>query len=276
LRGQPLSTILPAPIAAQHAGFVRAYMQQSGESKVLGKVREFEIVAKGGKTIPVELKAFEIDPLNGVRRFGGIMRDIHARKLVEEERSHIIKLLEELTRIDELTSLMNRRGFFEEADKLIAYSQRHSRPVTVAIMDLDHFKKVNDRLGHAVGDKVLREVARLCRQLVRPEDTFARYGGEEFALLLRDTDTEKATTALERLRLGVANHPIEVGDGETVTVTVSIGAAPLRLDGSIEASLDQADQALYAAKDGGRNQVRLAKGPCTPAEPERRAPARRA
>ncbi|MEE9301059.1 MAG: sensor domain-containing diguanylate cyclase [Alphaproteobacteria bacterium] len=276
LRGRPLSFILPSPIAVQHAGFIRAYTQQGGESKVLGKVRELEIVTKGGEAVPVEFKAFEIEPVDGVRRFSGIMRDIRARKLVEEERSHIIDLLEELTRIDELTSLMNRRGFFEEAEKLVAYSQRHSRPATIAIMDLDHFKKVNDRLGHAVGDKVLREVARLCRKLVRPEDIFARYGGEEFALLLRDTEIEDATAPLERLRLSVANHPIEVDGDEAITVTVSIGAAPLRLDDTIGASLDQADRALYAAKNGGRNQVRLAKGPCAPAEPDRQAPARRA
>ena len=133
---------------------------------------------------------------------------------------------------------------------------RHS-PISFFMFDLDHFKHVNDRHGHRVGDAVLRHVAHLCRQSLREEDLLGRYGGEEFAAVLPDTDHTEALQLAERLRRTVEEHPLRL-EGCPLPLTVSVGVSTLpggshRL--SLEHLLDRADQALYGAKRAGRNTV---------------------
>lgn len=171
----------------------------------------------------------------------------------------LVRRLQELATIDELTRLANRRQFFDLGHVEVARARREGRPISVALMDLDHFKHVNDRHGHSAGDDVLKAVADACRAGVRVSDVVGRYGGEEFAFLFPDTDSRTAVEVAERLRAAIA--ACGAGEGsERVGVTASFGVAssmrPAEAD--LEALLKAADRALYAAKRDGRNRVEIA------------------
>ena len=158
---------------------------------------------------------------------------------------------------DALTELYNRRHFIEMADKEIARSIRHARPLSLCIIDVDLFKPVNDRYGHISGDEVLRQIALLLRGHARTDDLAARIGGEEFALMLPECDAEAARAFAERLREAVAAAPFAPG-GEPQRITVSIGIAELAADRDTRPALmAAADAALYRAKAEGRNRVCL-------------------
>ncbi|MBH1987508.1 MAG: diguanylate cyclase [Burkholderiales bacterium] len=185
---------------------------------------------------------------------------IHARA-VEEERARAERQLVVQATVDALTGLANRRRFFDVTDSLLSQCRRYGTPATVALMDLDHFKQVNDRHGHAMGDAVLKAFASVLLEVLRESDLPARVGGEEFAVLLPSTTAEEARVPLERIRQLLANRVIEFG-GHSARVTVSIGLSEWREElSSPDAWLAQADRALYAAKDGGRNRLCIADSP---------------
>lgn len=195
-----------------------------------------------------------------VTHFVAIKEDITARKRVAEE-------LERLASTDPLTGLPNRRYFFDRAESILASSGRPVEALSVVMVDIDHFKNVNDRFGHAGGDAVLRETAGRLQRAVRAGDLIARFGGEEFALLLPRTDERTAVEVAERLRLSVAAGPMPAGKAE-VAVTVSLGVATARdVSVSLDELLQRADLALYAAKEGGRNRSVLHAGPVAGVRP---------
>lgn len=158
---------------------------------------------------------------------------------------------------DGLTGLFNRRHFVEQVDRELARGRRHGHATALLLIDIDHFKHINDRFGHPQGDAVLRRVADCLRAQVRGEDTAARIGGEEFGLLLPRTAMAAATTLAERLRCCVASHGGLVPDGEPVTVSIGVAVAAEETDaqGGWEPLYAQADTRLYAAKQAGRNRV---------------------
>jgi diguanylate cyclase (GGDEF)-like protein len=160
----------------------------------------------------------------------------------------------ELAAIDPLTGCANRRHFVERAHELIALSRRPQTPVTLAIMDLDEFKQVNDTYGHPAGDEVLRMIGRTGRDHMRVTDLLGRIGGEEFALLMPNTDAEGARHLAERLREAVGAEEAYV-EGTILRITVSFGLAELQPDENFESLYARADAALYAAKEAGRNRV---------------------
>jgi diguanylate cyclase len=162
-----------------------------------------------------------------------------------------------LTDIDALTGLFNRAALDRDFSREAAKAQRSGRPLTVAMVDADHFKKVNDTHGHDFGDVVLSVLADRFVECLRPGDLVYRYGGEEFLVLLPDTDVAGAHIVLERLRLRACGAPITQGD-ISVTQAVSIGVAPVHLDGDPADALLRADEALYQAKDQGRNRLVVA------------------
>lgn len=170
------------------------------------------------------------------------------------ERHQTTTDLRRLADTDALTGVANRRSFFHEAELLMA-----TRPLSALLMDVDHFKLVNDRCGHAFGDRVLAEIAGRLKALLRPSDVLGRLGGEEFAVLLPGADPSAASLVAERLRAAIADAPV-TGAGGEAAITVSIGVACITGDapGAIDHLLAQADQALYAAKHAGRNRVCLA------------------
>jgi diguanylate cyclase (GGDEF)-like protein/PAS domain S-box-containing protein len=156
---------------------------------------------------------------------------------------------------DHLTGIGNRRAFFDAAETELRRWRREPRPLTLMLIDADHFKKINDTHGHPVGDAVLRHIARLMGATFRQVDVVARVGGEEFAVLLPSADLASAQRVAERLRAALEAQPTPT-DGGPVACTVSIGIATMDEDTpSVEALLKRADEALYAAKHSGRNRV---------------------
>lgn len=160
--------------------------------------------------------------------------------------------------VDPLTGIANRRSFLQDAAALALRHNTSPKPTAVLLIDLDHFKSVNDRFGHAIGDRVLEIFADSMRESIRSSDLIGRLGGEEFAAILRDTSPEKAVAVADRLREFFAKSAQEV-DGRPVCATVSIGV--VHCDGpmlDVAELLAQSDQALYFAKERGRNRVELA------------------
>jgi diguanylate cyclase (GGDEF)-like protein len=156
---------------------------------------------------------------------------------------------------DALTGLPNRRAFAARFDEALARARRQGRPLSLLVFDLDHFKQVNDRHGHAAGDTVLRHVATVVGAASRGEETFARIGGEEFACLLPDLDTTAAMAVADRLRAQLADIPALVS-GNALTVTMSGGLATFPQDGdNWDRLFSEADARLYSAKQAGRNRV---------------------
>lgn len=171
------------------------------------------------------------------------------------EKAHLFELLNELATTDALTEIANRRYFFNQAEVELARAQRYAHPLTAIMLDIDHFKRVNDTYGHGIGDEVLQGVARRCQQMMRKNDLLGRYGGEEFSILLPETKLPEGAIMAERLRQVISQQPFETQHGPLL-ITVSIGVAQF-LPGipSARALLDLADKALYQAKQTGRNRV---------------------
>lgn len=163
--------------------------------------------------------------------------------------------LYQLATADPLTDLYNRRQFLELIEKELARATNHQRPLTLLIIDLDHFKSINDRFGHPTGDVVLRKVAAVLREHARDEFIIARIGGEEFAIVLPELNVEQAVHFADGLREAIANIDLELPSGPQ-HVTVSIGAAAWISEMSITGELMRAaDEQLYRAKQSGRNRV---------------------
>jgi diguanylate cyclase (GGDEF)-like protein len=178
------------------------------------------------------------------------------------ERSRLLNEMRALARHDHLTGLLTRREMDRVLDEELLRSQRYGHPVALILLDVDHFKQVNDTHGHVAGDAALRRVASIVTQCVRDTDRAARYGGDELAVLLPETDHVGATVLAERIRSRVASTGVELPPdsapgGATVPLTLSIGVAAL--PGSTASTpsefIGRADAALYQAKRNGRNQV---------------------
>lgn len=157
-----------------------------------------------------------------------------------------------LSRTDPLTRLFNTRAFYEEADRILALCRRNERPATVAYLDLDNFKSVNDRKGHEAGDALLREVADVLRASTRPSDVPARLGGDEFVLLLPELAPAEASAALDRLRSLLVDSPTLRSSDVTATIG---GVTFLRVPEELEEVVRRADERMYAAKAAGKNRV---------------------
>ena len=165
---------------------------------------------------------------------------------------------------DVLTGWHNRRYLQVRIKEELARARRHGMPLSCLMLDIDHFKRVNDGHGHSAGDRVLREIAQRIELQVRATDVAARYGGEEFTILLPDTSADSAALLAERIRREVAATPFDLGNGQSITVTASIGiasASPERLEADLktvgEALIARADVALYRAKSAGRDRIAL-------------------
>jgi diguanylate cyclase (GGDEF)-like protein len=161
-----------------------------------------------------------------------------------------------LTVLDALTDIHNKRHLLDFLERELARTTRYQRPLSVVLFDIDHFKKINDRLGHLGGDCTLRELAACIKAEIRREELFARYGGEEFGLVLPETPLDKALAVSERIRKLVENHPFHF-DGEGFQITISIGVAATTGEGALTPKdlLAEADAKLYQAKAAGRNRV---------------------
>jgi len=165
------------------------------------------------------------------------------------------ELRDSLNHIDSLTGATSRSAMLSHLYEQHELVKRNATPSTIAMLDLDHFKRVNDRHGHQVGDQVLKRLARYILSNIRPYDRLFRYGGEEFLLSMPQTPLDSAAALAERLREEIARQPLVEIDDEAITVTVSFGVAELTAECEVETVIQRADQALYSAKRSGRNRV---------------------
>jgi len=191
--------------------------------------------------------------LSAFRATGVLSDTLHFSYMLTHALSRAKEEAERLASIDMLTEINNRRAFTELAKAQIEYCKRHEYPVSAIVLDVDHFKDINDKYGHASGDVALKYLSTILQNLTRPSDIIGRIGGEEFAILLTSTDINDAITVAEKLKNWVADNPVQIAD-EYFSMTISVGVTS---DASydFENLLKKADQAMYKAKSAGRNQV---------------------
>ncbi|RTQ99872.1 GGDEF domain-containing protein [Halomonas nitroreducens] len=210
--------------------------------------QEWEVVRKDGAQRSIIAEAVRLVDGHGAVKKATYVTDITERKRLERR-------LDFLARHDELTGLLNRRAGLARLDEEIARARRQGTPLCVAICDLDHFKQINDRHGHAMGDEALQGVAEVMHAELRRYDVLARLGGEEFLVMLPGAARPAAEQAIERLRARLEDARLGKPD---LALTVSAGIAGLAEGDSGEALLERADRALYQAKRQGRNRTRVA------------------
>jgi diguanylate cyclase len=185
---------------------------------------------------------------------------VAARQQVEAAEARIRQLEAELEQVsdlvyqDYLTGALNRRGLEDAFAREFARSERHGTPLSIALLDVDHFKRLNDTYGHQAGDQALRHLAQVIKAILRPSDTVARYGGEEFVILFPDTTLEEAVKIMTRLQRELTKR-FFLHDNQRILITFSAGVAQREGPESADSLLSRADEALYRAKQAGRNRV---------------------
>ncbi len=211
--------------------------------------------AKSGREYWLDVSILALRNAAGeVTHFVAVERDVTEQKELEHK-------LETLSRTDPLTGLLNRRSLEDFLAKEYSRFKRHGTKFSVLLLDIDHFKSINDQYGHSSGDRVLKRLADSCTDSLRKHDVMARYGGEEFCVILPYTNADQAAVLAEKLRTGIAAGTVEVRDSE-VRVTTSIGVSEVQAtDKNPGEILERADAALYEAKQSGRNRVCLSRSP---------------
>lgn len=224
----------------------------AGERHNLSSTLEVDQPHRDGHLIPTEVVATLLfDETGQPKTILGISRDISERRKAEE-------ILIRLTQTDELTGLANRRHFMQSAEQELARAARYGGDLSLMMMDIDHFKKINDTYGHQTGDLVIQAMAKVCRETLRECDIIGRIGGEEFAIVLPQTAGPQALEVAERLRQAIADTSVPMNHGKPLQFTASIGVAVLGDSRTnVDTLLGFADSALYEAKGDGRNLVRV-------------------
>lgn len=221
-------------------------------------VMSFLLVLRAAVTLAGTTPENVLDPhgVNLVTLLGNIVGALgHGVFMILLSHQRLIAEWERLASLDSLTGSLNRRAFTDMVDRTMALTRRQQSPMALLLLDIDHFKNVNDRFGHPVGDAVLRMFARTIQSGLRKHDVFGRLGGEEFAVLLPATPSDPAMAVAERLRKSVQEHLMEAATG-LPPITVSIGLiCDHRSSADLPILIEQADIALYEAKRNGRNQV---------------------
>jgi diguanylate cyclase (GGDEF)-like protein/PAS domain S-box-containing protein len=251
LIGRTVSEMLPADAAQQVMAALKE-AEQFGQSHG----QQIQLTTPNGE-LWFELSTSLEDGNVSPHRFIMLSRNITKRKRMEAE-------LRYLSKHDPLTKLFNRRALMEHLDEELLRADRYHHPLSIFMLDIDHFKPINDTFGHRAGDAVLCSLARVLESSTRETDYVSRYGGEEFIIILPETHLAKACEMAERLRITVAGHPIPIGDKNVLNITVSIGIStstptfPEHADSGRDL-LNAADSAMYLAKNSGRNCVKVAK-----------------
>jgi two-component system, NtrC family, C4-dicarboxylate transport sensor histidine kinase DctB len=197
---------------------------------------------------------------------------VHAHEELEKKHKQLAALSRKLLNTaitDPLTGAHNRGHFLQITEKIINYVRRYDSELCVLLIDIDHFKRVNDTYGHPAGDEVLKQTTQVLRKMMRKSDAFARFGGEEFVIALADTSPDEALALCNRIREELERHPMLLDDGvTTIQVTMSGGLSKvLPGETSVDAALKRSDEALYESKKNGRNQISCRFEPVDPHAP---------
>lgn len=218
---------------------------------------ELEWHNQKGNIFSFEVTATSLKILDYIEVIQFIAKDVTEVKRVQRELREMNEVLQKLSTTDAMTGLRNFRYFKEAIAAVHDESQKFKQHYGVIFIDVDHFKKFNDRNGHPAGDEVLKQVAKILKETSRPQDLACRYGGEEFVVLCRNSTQEEAFTQAEVIREKIASHAFPFGEFQPLgKVSASIGVAAYPESGStFEKVLENSDQALYHSKEGGRNQV---------------------
>jgi diguanylate cyclase (GGDEF)-like protein len=209
-------------------------------------------------------RRFSRRDLESLADFAAIVEDEMMFKHADVAKRELIGQVERLrfrAFVDPLTNVWNRGAIFDILNGEVERAIRTGHDLSVCMLDLDRFKRINDNYGHQVGDEVLKETCVRIRSSVRPYDGIGRYGGEEFLIVFPETSAEQAQSQAERIRLSLCSRPFDLGESREETITTSIGVACLYPTENITALVGRADAALYQAKNSGRNRVALASLP---------------
>lgn len=246
LVGRHIFDFLPEEDLSDVRGCFSHCLREHQQTRAL----DSRLIRPAGSALFVQISMSAL-PWEGLPVIYVLINDVDRLKHSEME-------LRRLSVTDPLTNAFNRRHFITEAERELERSRRYRQPVSFLLLDIDHFKRLNDTHGHQTGDEALRRFTAACQRLLRGPDVLGRIGGEEFAILLPETDTAGAQILAERLRAAVAQTPVRDNPGADrlpVTMTVSIGVAGFDGQCSVDRLLSYADKALYAAKRHGRNRV---------------------
>src|SRR3954451_19647010 len=245
--GQPLDMLLPERVLGPHRRFLEDFARDLTGSRAMTSRPAVTGRRSDGTEFAAEISISQFNSPTG-RQFTATVRDITERRRAEDE-------LRRLAMTDPLTGAANRRHFMERAPFEFARMRRYGNPVSLVMLDVDHFKRVNDAHGHAAGDAALILLVKCCRGLLRDTDLIGRLGGEEFALLLPDATDDAAFQVAERVRLSLADLEI-AADDIAFNFTVSMGVASCQPgETSVEQTIGRADRALYRAKTEGRDRT---------------------
>ena len=247
--GEHLNLLLPERFHLQHDLMIEEFGASGKTSKGVGqRTRQIFGRRKDGSEFAASVFLVRTGAGTFNAGYAAVIRDISENKKTEDE-------LLRLAATDPLTGAFNRREFTSLADQESQRANRYNRPLSIMMLDLDHFKKLNDTYGHAAGDKALQKFTTLCCNTLRTVDVFGRWGGEEFVTLLPETDSEGASIIAERLRK-LVSQSILVFNDQKISLTTSIGIAQYRSgEVTVEGPLSRADSAVYDAKKAGRNRI---------------------
>ena len=201
---------------------------------------------------------FVIKPVRLEELLLRLKRVLKERELTQE-RVRMMEKLQKLAITDGLTKLHNSRSFYSQLEVEVDRFNRYKHPLSLLLLDIDHFKRYNDNFGHLEGDKVLVKISQLIKSCLRKLDTAYRYGGEEFTVILPETSCEEAVLVAERIRNTVQNLNFEPENGKTLSITISIGVTQYAAEEQLSTFIQRADRAMYLSKQNGRNRVTAVK-----------------
>lgn len=261
LFGQNISVLIPPN---EHKTNHDAYMRSSSQkTKILNKGRFLEAIDKNGRLLPVKITVSPFESDLGLK-YIGVVQDVRREHELMNKLEESLQAYKKASLTDFLTGLLNRNGFYHSAPKLLALSDRNAASVAVIMIDIDHFKQINDQFGHDVGDLVLQKVSDCLQMSSREQDILARWGGEEFILLLQDIEKQQLLELAERTREAVENLLVE-HHHSTIDLTISIGLCYHSAEPGIrqlEQMIKCSDNALYQAKENGRNRIEILDDNC--------------
>ena len=215
------------------------------------------------EAINIGASDFVIKPVRLEELLLRLKRVLKERELTNE-RIRMMEKLQKLAITDGLTRLYNSRSFYSQLELEVDRFNRYQHPLTLLLLDIDHFKDYNDKYGHLEGDKVLVRFSQIIRSCLRTNDSAYRYGGEEFTVILPETAGEEARTVAQRIRAALEAEPFTPEDGGDVTVTISIGLTEYYPKEELSSFIQRADQAMYRSKRSGRNKVSMIYAEATP------------